>query len=73
MLMSIETSVLKVEGMSCNHCVNSVKNSVGALKGVSQVEVDLKAKKVTVEFDNGQVTLGTIKETIDDAGYEVAE
>ncbi|MFD1205384.1 MULTISPECIES: copper chaperone CopZ [Sporosarcina] len=63
--------VLKVEGMSCGHCVNSIESSVGELKGVSSVKVDLANNEVTVEFDN-ETTLKQIKETIEDQGYEVA-
>ncbi|MDW0111172.1 copper chaperone CopZ [Sporosarcina aquimarina] len=63
--------VLKVEGMSCGHCVNSIESSVGELKGVSSVKVDLAGNEVTVEYDN-EATLGQIKEAIEDQGYEVA-
>lgn len=62
--------VLKVEGMSCNHCVNSVETNVGELAGVSAVKVDLKNKEVAVEFDNA-ATLAQIKETIEDQGYDL--
>ncbi|EGQ25212.1 copper chaperone CopZ [Mammaliicoccus sciuri] len=63
--------VLKVEGMSCGHCVNSIESSVGELNGVSSVKVDLANKEVTVEYDN-EANLNQIKETIEDQGYEVA-
>ncbi|MGG0670000.1 copper chaperone CopZ [Sporosarcina koreensis] len=63
--------VLKVEGMSCGHCVNSIESSVGKLNGVSSVKVDLASNEVTVEFEN-EATLNQIKETIEDQGYEVA-
>lgn len=63
--------VLKVEGMSCGHCVKSVETSVGELNGVSSVKVDLASKEVTVEFTE-DVTLDQIKETIEDQGYDVA-
>lgn len=63
--------VLKVEGMSCGHCVNSIESSVGALNGVSSVKVDLANNEVTVEYDNAE-TLKQIKETIEEQGYEVA-
>lgn len=69
--MASETKVLNVEGMSCMHCVNSVKNSVGALSGVNKVDVDLASKKVTVVYDSEKVNLDSIKDTIDDAGYKV--
>jgi copper chaperone len=67
----MEKVTLNVEGMSCGHCVKSVEGSVGALNGVSSVKVDLENKKVDVEFNKDEVTLDTIKETIDDQGYEV--
>jgi len=70
MAQQIET--LNVEGMSCMHCVNAIKNSVGSLPGVSKVEVDLMGKKVAVDFESDQVTLDQIKAKIEDAGYEVA-
>ena len=67
----MEKVTLNVEGMSCGHCVKSVEGSVGALNGVLSVKVDLENKKVDVEFNKDEVTLDTIKETIDDQGYEV--
>ncbi|KMY52533.1 copper resistance protein CopZ [Bacillus sp. FJAT-27231] len=62
---------LKVQGMSCNHCVNSIEGSVGQLAGISSVNVNLSKGEVTVEFDNQQTTLDKIKETIEDQGYDV--
>jgi copper chaperone len=64
-------TVLNVEGMSCSHCENAVKKSVGALDGVKSVAVDLKGKTVTIDFDPDKMTLKTIKETIEDQGYIV--
>ena len=69
--MAKEMKTLNVEGMSCSHCENAVKKSVGALNGVSSVAVDLKGKKVMVEFDPEKVTVDTIKDTIEDQGYNV--
>lgn len=62
---------LKVQGMSCNHCVNSVEGSVGQLSGVSSVKVNLKDGEVIVEFDNQQTTINQIKETIEEQGYGI--
>jgi copper ion binding protein len=69
--MANDSKVLKVEGMSCMHCVNAVKESVGSLSGVTRVEPDLEGKQVIVEFDNDKVKLEDIKEKIVEAGYEV--
>ena len=67
----MENIVLKVEGMSCNHCVNAVEGSVGKLSGVTAVKVNLAEGLVNVEYDKNQVALETIKDTIDDQGYDV--
>lgn len=69
--MATVTTMFDVEGMSCTHCVNSIKNAVSTLKGVENVEVDLKTKKVTVGYTAGLVTIESLKETIEDQGYEV--
>ncbi len=67
----MENIVLNVKGMSCNHCVKAVQDSVGALNGVNAVKVDLEAGTVAVEFDGNAVNVGQIKETIEDQGYDV--
>ena len=69
--MAKEISNLTVNGMSCSHCENSIKKSVSELNGVDSVRVDLKSKKVSVEYDPDKVNLDTIKETIEDQGYDV--
>ncbi len=69
--MAKVTTVLKVEGMSCQHCVNSINKAIGELKGVDKVAVDLKAKTVSVDYNQEQLELDQIKEVIEDQGYEV--
>lgn len=60
---------LQVEGMSCQHCVNSIE---GALKEIgAKGKVDLKNNSVDVSFDEKQISIGLIKETIEEQGYEV--
>lgn len=67
----MEQVTLNVSGMSCGHCVKAVEGSVGGLQGVKKVDVKLDKGQVDVEFDPSMVTLSTIKETIDDQGYDV--
>lgn len=63
--------VLKVDGMSCEHCVKAVTNEVSALPGIGKVAVDLNTGSVTVEFDPALSTLDKIKAAIEDQGYDV--
>ncbi|MGG0658162.1 copper chaperone CopZ [Rummeliibacillus pycnus] len=62
---------LKVEGMSCGHCVKAVENGVGELNGVETINVNLEQGLVDVAFDKSKVTTDNIKEAIEEEGYTV--
>jgi copper chaperone len=65
-------SVLKVKGMSCQHCVMSVTKALSQLEGIENVQVDLE--KGEVRFDNTkEVATDRITKAIQDAGYEVIQ
>ncbi|MDH3753326.1 MAG: cation transporter [Acidimicrobiia bacterium] len=57
-----------VPGISCEHCVKAITDSVRPLEGVTAVEVDLGAKTVTVTGGEDAATVAAI----DEAGYDVA-
>ena len=67
----MEHITLNVKGMSCGHCVSAVETSVGALNGVDKVEVHLSEGRVEVEFNPEQVSVNTVKDTIEDQGFDV--
>lgn len=69
----METVSLHVQGMTCNHCKASVEKAVGALDGVQSVEVILAENKVKVDLDAAVVTKETLKNTIEDIGFDVVE
>lgn len=64
--------VLKVEGMTCSHCTGEVQKAVNALPGVSSATASAEEGTVTVHFDSSVVGLDKIKETIVNAGFQVA-
>lgn len=59
-----------IEGMSCNHCVNHVKEALSELIGVQSVDVDL-AKKTAVLTSENNISDESIKDAIEDVGYDV--
>ncbi|MCY9588728.1 copper ion binding protein [Paenibacillus chitinolyticus] len=65
----MEKLTLKVEGMSCQHCVNSVEKAVGELGAKAQVH--LAEGRVEVEYEAGAVKPEQIKEAIEEQGYDV--
>jgi copper chaperone len=64
------TAIYNVSGMTCAHCVNSVREEVGQISGVSAVDVDLETGRVTVTSD---VPLDDtqVREAVEEAGYEL--
>jgi copper chaperone len=69
--MAMETIVLNVPGMSCSHCEHTIKGAVTGLDGVGDIVIDLEQKTVTVSYNPGKVTEDSIKNTIEDKGYNV--
>ena len=71
--MSTTTQTYEVTGMTCGHCVSSVKEELGELAGVDSVDVDLKvggASVVTVQSDTA-LDVDAVRAAIDEAGYEL--
>lgn len=67
----MEKTTLKVNGMTCMGCVNSVKRVVSPIAGVHGVDVSLEKGEVTVEYDRAPAPIDAIKSAIEDAGYDV--
>lgn len=68
--MSTSERSYTVQGMTCDHCVRSVREEVSEVAGVERVDVDL---------DSGRLTVGgagfsdeAVRAAVDEAGYEVA-
>ena len=68
----METTTIKVDGMSCGGCVKSVTGVLTALDGVARAEVSLEQKQAVVEFDAGKVTRDQLKAVIEDAGFDAS-
>ena len=64
--------ILNVEGMMCSGCENRVENSLKSIDGVTDVVASHTNKTVIVKT-NGNVSKETLKEVVEDIGYEVKE
>lgn len=65
--MSNETTYT-VKGMTCGHCVASVREEVSEVQGVAAVDVDLASGLLTVQ---GDADPAAVRAAVDEAGYEV--
>lgn len=63
------TRTYSVEGMTCQHCVDSVTKEVSGVSGVSDVTVDLAGGTVTVQGDG--IDDAAVRAAVDEAGYAV--
>ena len=58
---------IKIDGMSCGHCVARVEKALKALDGVHVVRVEIGTAEVV--YDPAKTPFARIREAIDDAGY----
>lgn len=61
--------VLKVGGMTCQHCVNAVTRAIKRLDPAASVDVDLKSGQVSVD---GALARDAVQRAVEGAGYSVA-
>ena len=65
-----ETAVYTVPAIHCAHCAMSIREEVGEVEGVDEVDVDLDAKVVTIrgrDLDDAE-----LRAAIVEAGYDAA-
>jgi len=65
-----DTLTLSVPGMTCGHCEAAVKQEVGSVAGVINVDVNLDTKDVIVTGSN--LDRDAVVAAIDEAGFDVA-
>ncbi|MCX4097167.1 heavy-metal-associated domain-containing protein [Nocardia sp. alder85J] len=65
------TSTYTVTGMTCGHCVASVRKEIGGIPGVTEVDVDLDSGRVRVESTD-PIDAAAVIAAVDEAGYQVA-
>lgn len=58
-----------VTGMTCGHCVNSVRDEVGKVDGVDAVTVDLATGNLRID-SSAPVTTADILAAVGEAGYQ---
>lgn len=64
---------LRVTGMTCAMCTQTVERTLGDLPGVSEVEVNLATESVVVEYDPSLVEPEEMADAVADAGYRVID
>ena len=63
--------IIDVDGITCDHCVATIKKSIESLAGIIKVNVDIQKQQVVVEFNESLKNSKKILEKIGEAGFEV--
>ncbi len=66
---TMNIKILKVNGMTCNHCKTNIENNLSTLPSVNEAKVNLSDNTVTITGDN--IDVKTARSTIESLGYEV--
>lgn len=67
----MEKTTLKIEGMSCGHCVKAVNDALKEVDGVKKVSVSLEDKSADIEFDASKTNLAALKAAVEQQGYDI--
>jgi copper chaperone len=68
----METTELKIEGMTCGGCVKSVTRVLTGVAGVASADVSLEEGRARVAFDPGRTGVEALKQVVERAGYKAA-
>ncbi len=69
---NVKSVTITVPGMGSSHCAGLVRMSLERLSGIARIETNIAAHQVSVSFDPQKLNTTTLKETVENAGYDVA-
>uniref|UniRef100_A0A8C7BWK8 Copper-transporting ATPase 1 n=1 Tax=Neovison vison TaxID=452646 RepID=A0A8C7BWK8_NEOVI len=67
-----QQTVINIDGMTCNSCVQSIESVILKKAGVKSIQVSLANGNGTVEYDPLLTTPETLREAIEDMGFDAA-
>ena len=65
-----EKTIIKIEGMKCQHCAAKVTNALENIEGVKKVKIDLDKKEAIIKSKE-KLDINILKKAITDLDYEV--
>lgn len=65
-------TVLRVDGMSCDHCVKSIATALEGLPGVSAASVSLENERALVDHEESRPTLAEMIAAVEEEGYNAS-
>lgn len=66
----MESTTIKIGGMTCGGCAGSVAKVLKALPGIAVADVSLEDAEARVEFDPAKVDIATMRAAVEKAGFD---
>lgn len=67
-----QLALIRVEGMHCHKCENTIRQALARFAGVHEVEVDFNSGQASVLFDRSAVTIRQLMDAVNAAGYRAS-
>uniref|UniRef100_A0A672TTG1 Copper-transporting ATPase 2 n=1 Tax=Strigops habroptila TaxID=2489341 RepID=A0A672TTG1_STRHB len=64
------TAVIRIDGMTCNSCVQSIEGTISQREGVQRIEVSLAGRTGTIHYDPAVTNGEEIRAAIEDMGFD---
>uniref|UniRef100_A0A8C0HDN2 P-type Cu(+) transporter n=1 Tax=Chelonoidis abingdonii TaxID=106734 RepID=A0A8C0HDN2_CHEAB len=66
------TSVLRIDGMTCGSCVQSIEGTVSQRKGVQHISVSLAERTGTIHYNSAITNSEELRGAIEDMGFDAS-
>ena len=65
-----QLALIRIEGMHCHKCEQTIQRALLSFPGVHEVEVDFASGQASVLFDQGSVAISRLMDSVTQAGYQ---
>lgn len=72
-LVELQELELRVTGMTCSGCENTIKNGLGKMDGIVEVKASHENNKVSIKLEKNKLSREEIIQQIETIGYKVDE
>jgi copper chaperone len=69
-MAAVQVTTIKIQGMSCGHCVSAVTKALNEVEGLCNCQVDLSTGEAKFEAEPA-VDMNAVIEAVEKAGYRV--
>ncbi|OLS01980.1 heavy metal translocating P-type ATPase [Tissierella creatinophila] len=67
------SKTMKIEGMTCSSCAQTIEKATKKLDGVTGANVNFATEKLTISYEPSKVKISDIRKVIEKAGYKAIE